>query len=106
MGKSIREVEQSIATVNGQKGNKSALQDRLRTLKAQQQNHEQTAKSAQAEGDALYWPIYNLDQKNPHAKAGLEHADPKDLIARMRGHEAEVMRLLGEIETLVNEVEQ
>ena len=106
LGKSIREVEQSIATVNGQKGNKSALQDRLRTLKAQQQNHEQTAKSAQAEGDALYWPIYNLDQKNPHAKAGLEHADPKDLIARMRGHEAEVMRLLGEIETLVNEVEQ
>jgi type I restriction enzyme M protein len=106
LGKPIREVEQSIATVNGEKGNKSALQDRLRTLKAQQQNHEQTAKSAQAEGDALYWPVYNLDQKNPHAKAGLEHADPKDLIARMRGHEAEVMRLLGEIETLVNEVEQ
>ena len=106
LGKPIREVEQGIAAVNGEKGNKSALQDRLRTLKAQQQNHEQTAKSAQAEGDALYWPIYNLDQKNPHAKAGLEHADPKDLIARMRGHEAEVMRLLGEIETLVNEVEQ
>jgi type I restriction enzyme M protein len=106
LGKPIREVEQSIAAVNGEKGNKSALQDRLRTLKAQQQNHEQTAKSAQAEGDALYWPVYNLDLKNPHAKAGLEHADPKDLIARMRGHEAEVMRLLGEIETLVNEVEQ
>ena len=49
---------------------------------------------------------YNLDRKNPNAKAGLEYADPKDLIARMRGHEAEVMRLLGEIETLVNEVEQ
>ena len=106
LGKSIREVEQGIAAVNGEKGNKSAQQDRLRTLKAQQHIHEQTAKSAQAEGDALYWPIYNLDQKNPHAKAGLEHADPKDLIARMRGHEAEVMRLLGEIETLVNEVEQ
>ncbi|MEI8029945.1 MAG: hypothetical protein WCH35_09230 [Comamonadaceae bacterium] len=32
-----------------------------------------------------------------HAKAGLEHADPNDLIARMRGHEGEVMRLLGEM---------
>ena len=51
--------------------------------------------------DALYWPIYNLDLKNPHAKAGLEHADPKNLIASMRSHEAEVMRLLGEIESLV-----
>jgi len=102
LGKPLRQLEQDISA---EKGNKSALQERLRTLKAQQQAHEQTAKSAQAEGDALYWPIYNLDLKNPHAKAGLEHADPKDLIARMRGHEAEVMRLLGEIEVLVNEVQ-
>lgn len=102
LGKPLRQLEQDISA---EKGNKSALQERLRTLKAQQQVHEQTAKSAQAEGDALYWPIYNLDLKNPHAKAGLEHADPKDLIARMRGHEVEVMRLLGEIEVLVNEVQ-
>jgi type I restriction enzyme M protein len=46
---------------------------------------------------------YNLDRKNPNTKAGPEHADPKDLIASMRGHEEEIMRLLGEIETLVNE---
>lgn len=103
LGKPIRELEQDI---NAEKGDKSALQAHLRALKAQQQAHEQAAKSAQTEGDALYWPIYNLDIKNPHAKAGLEHADPKDLIARMRGHETEVMRLLGEIELLVNEVEQ
>lgn len=102
LGKPLRQLEQDISA---EKGSKSALQERLRTLKAQQQAHEQTAKSAQAEGDSLYWPIYNLDLKNPHAKAGLEHADPKDLIARMRGHEAEVMRLLGEIEVLVNEVQ-
>ncbi|MCA0311662.1 MAG: type I restriction-modification system subunit M [Proteobacteria bacterium] len=48
---------------------------------------------------------YNLDRKNPNAKAGLEHANPKDLIASMRGHETEIMRLLGEIEALVNEVQ-
>lgn len=47
---------------------------------------------------------YNLDLKNPNAKQGLEHADPKDLVARMRSHESEVMRLLGEIEVLVAEV--
>ena len=104
LGKDLREAEPGIAAVNGEK--KEKLQARLRMLKAQQQAHELAAKTAQAQGDALYWPIYNLDQKNPHAKAGLEHADPKDLIAAMRGHEAEVMRLLGEIEILVNEVEQ
>lgn len=46
----------------------------------------------------------NLDLKNPHAKAGLEHANPKDLIVSMRSHETEVMRLLREIEVLVHEV--
>lgn len=103
LGKPIREVEQDIAAAGNDR--KAELQVRLRELKARQQAHEQAAKAAQAEGDALYWPIYNLDLKNPKAKAGLEHADPKDLIASMRGHEAEVMRLLGEIEALVNEVQ-
>lgn len=55
--------------------------------------------------DALYWPVYNLDMKNPHVNAGPAHADPKDLIASMRSHEAEVMRLLAEIEQLVSEAQ-
>jgi type I restriction enzyme M protein len=102
-GKAIRELEQAIqAAANGQK---FALQEQLRTLKADQTAQEQTARLAQAEGDAIYWPIYNLDLKNPNAKSGLVHADPKDLIASMRSHEAEIMRLLGEIEMLVNEVQ-
>ena len=103
LGKSIRELEQSIQTATN--GSKAALQEQLRALKAEQQAHEQTAKVAQAEGDGLYWPIFNLDVKNPHARAGLEHAEPKDLIAAMRSHEAEVTRLLGEIEALVAEVQ-
>jgi type I restriction enzyme M protein len=102
LGKPIRELEQAAQTVAN--GDKAALQDKLRTLKAEHQTHEQAAKAAQAEGDALYWPIYNLDLKNPNARAGLEHADPMDLIASMRSHEAEVMRLLGEIEALVSAV--
>ncbi len=99
LGKPVREAEQTLgAAANGER---AVLQERLHELKLEQQRHEQAAKAAQGEGDALYWPIYNLDIKNPSAKAGLEHADPKDLIASMRGHEAEVMRLLGEIEALV-----
>jgi len=103
LGKPIREMEQIIQSAAN--GDKAALREQLGALKAEQQAHEQSARAAQAEGDALYWPIYNLDLKNPHAKAGLEHADPKDLIASMRSHEVEVMRLLGEIEALVSEVQ-
>lgn len=103
LGKPIRETEQRISAAAN--GKKAEVQERLRELKTQQQAHELAAKAAQTDGDALYWPIFNLDIKNPHAKAGLEHADPKDLIASMRSHEAEVLRLLGEIEALVNEVQ-
>ncbi|BDI06092.1 HsdM family class I SAM-dependent methyltransferase [Sphaerotilus microaerophilus] len=99
----IRNVEQALAEAPS--ADRPILQNRLRELKALQQTHEQAAKAAQADGDALYWPIYNLDLKNPQARTGLAHADPKDLIASMRSHEAEVMRLLGEIEALVNEVQ-
>lgn len=101
-GHPIRNLEQALTAADA---DKPILQARLRELKARQVAHEQAAKAAQAAGDALYWPIYNLDLKNPNAKVGLEHADPKDLIASMRSHEAEVMRLLGEIEALVNEVQ-
>jgi type I restriction enzyme M protein len=103
LGKPARELEQSIQAARN--GDRATLQEQLRALKIKQQAHELAAKAAQAEGDGLYWPIYNLDIKNPHATAGLEHADPKDLISSMRGHEAEVMRLLGEIEALVAEVQ-
>lgn len=99
LSKPIRELEQSAQSAGN--GNRGSLPEKLRALKSEQQGHEQAAKAAQTEGDALYWPIHNLDLKNPHARAGLGHADPKDLIASMRSHEAEVMRLLGEIEALV-----
>ncbi len=104
LGKPIRELDQTIG--NAANGDKAALQAQLRELKTRQQAHEAAAKAAQAEGDALYWPIYNLDLKNPHAAEGLEHADPKDLVAAMRASEEDVLRLLGEIEALVTEVQR
>lgn len=88
-----------------EEGNKATLQDQPHTLKAEQQALEQSAKVAKAEGDNMYWPSYNLDINNPHARAGLEHAAPKDLIGAMPSHEADVMRLLGEIAALVAEVQ-
>jgi hypothetical protein len=42
---------------------------------------------------------------NPYARSGLEHAGSKAPITSVRNQEAEVMRPLGEIEVLVNEVE-
>jgi type I restriction enzyme M protein len=100
-GKPIRDLELKIQTAADDR--KAAWLERLAALKAERQAHEQAARAAQAEGDARYWPIFNLDLKNPNAKTGLTHADPQELVALMRAHETEVARLLDEIETLVNE---
>jgi type I restriction enzyme M protein len=98
--KTVRELEQDMAA-EVDSARKAKLQDKQRAAKVEQQAQEQAAKAAQSEGDALYWPIYNLDLKNPRSKVGLVHADPKKLIASMRAHEAEVMRLLCEIDALI-----
>lgn len=103
LGKHVRELEQSIQS--SENCEKALMQEQLLVLKAEQQSHELEARVAQTTGDSVYWPIYNLDLKNPHAKAGLEHADPIDLIASMRSHEVEVMRVLSEIEVLVAKVQ-
>ena len=102
LGKPMRQLEQDLSAAGAEA--KPAVQAQLHEHKQRQQACESAARAAQSEGDALYWPIYNLDIKNPHARAGLEHADPKDLVASMRTHEEAVMRLLGEIEALVAEV--
>lgn len=102
LGKRLREIDLELTALNGS-GKKAPLEAEQRDLKRRQQRHDEAAKAAQREGDAIYWPIYNLDLKNPHAKAGLEHADPKDLVAAMRAKEQDVMRLLAEIEALVSE---
>ncbi|CAH2900323.1 MAG: Type I restriction-modification system, DNA-methyltransferase subunit M (EC [uncultured Paraburkholderia sp.] len=47
---------------------------------------------------------YNLDVKNPNVRQELKHIAPAELVSRMRKHEGEVLRLLGQIEALVGEV--
>lgn len=55
----------------------------------------------QAAGDAAYWPIYNLDAKNPNAAEALEHRPPGELVADIVAKEQEILRLMQEIKTEV-----
>ena len=54
------------------------------------------ARDAQAAGDRLYWPIYNLDLKNPNAPEE-ETLDPDLLLEKYK-------KLLGEIEETDNQL--
>ncbi len=101
-GKQIRQLELQLNSLT-ELAEKAALQDRQKALKARQRQHEENAKTAQREGDAIYWPIYNLDIKNPHGKEALEHVPTHELVASMLAKEQDVIRLLAEIDALVNE---
>lgn len=55
----------------------------------------------QSAGDAAYWPIYNLDAKNPNAAEALDHRPPGELVADIVAKEQEILRLMQEIQTEV-----
>jgi len=55
----------------------------------------------QSAGDAAYWPIYNLDAKNPNAAESLDHRPPGELVADIVAKEQEILRLMQEIQTEV-----
>ncbi|MBK5963669.1 SAM-dependent methyltransferase [Thiocystis minor] len=70
------------------------LKHRLPALRARQ-------KEEQGIGDGLYWPLFNLDIKNPHSLEALEHRSPEALIAEMLEKERRVMEVMKEIEQLL-----
>lgn len=102
----LREIDLELAALNGEgvtSRKKLALQKEQTTLKARQQAHDDAAKAAQKEGDGIYWPIYNLDLKNPNGREKQEHVPPEVLVARMIQNEREAATLLAELAALVGE---
>lgn len=63
------------------------LKHRLPVLRARQ-------KGEQGIGDGLYWPLFNLDIKNPHSLETLEHRSPEALIAEILEKERRVIEIM------------
>lgn len=91
----IRDLRDSIKGVND-KSQRQPVEDEIENLKAQSEALRLKARDAQAAGDRLYWPIYNLDLKNPNAPEQESH-DPDELLVKYK-------KLLGEIEETENQL--
>ncbi len=70
------------------------LESSIADLRRQADDFELKARDAQVAGDRLYWPIYNLDLKNPNAPEEESH-DPDVLLDKYK-------TLLGQIEETEN----
>lgn len=72
------------------------IEVQMAELRAQAEPLRLQARDAQAAGDRLYWPIFNLDIKNPNAPEEETH-DPDVLLEKYK-------KLLGEIEETENQL--
>lgn len=61
------------------------------------------AKAEQDAGDALYWPIFNLDIKNPHAPEALEHRPPEELASSIAEKAERISTIMAEVKGILNE---
>ena len=80
---------------------KAKLQAQLDKLEAAAANERKIQSSEQNAGDAIYWPLFNLDNKNPHSGDALAHLPPGELVAGILSKEREILRLMEEIQTEV-----
>jgi type I restriction enzyme M protein len=91
----IRDLKSSIVGVTDAVQRKQ-VDDQIVLLREQADTLRLAARDAQTAGDRLYWPIYNLDIKNPNAAADEIH-DPDVLLLKYK-------ELLGQIEDTQNQL--
>ncbi|HDQ4607443.1 N-6 DNA methylase [Pseudomonas aeruginosa] len=89
----IRDLRDSIKGVSDAK-QRQPVEAEIDALRTQADTLRLQARDAQAAGERLYWPIYNLDLKNPNAPEEESH-DPDVLMEKYKV-------LLGQIEETEN----
>jgi type I restriction enzyme M protein len=89
------ELRKSLVGTNNA-AHREKIEAQMAELRAQAEPLRQQARDAQAAGDRIYWPIYNLDIKNPNAPEEETH-DPDVLLEKYK-------KLLGEIQDTENEL--
>jgi type I restriction enzyme M protein len=77
------------------------LTSQRETLLTESTRAEQRAREEQAAGDAIYWPIYNLDRKNPCDKADITHLPPDQIAADILKKEQRIAEIMGDIGKLL-----
>ena len=79
------------------------IAQRRETLLAEASRQRQMARDAQAAGDAIYWPIFNLDLKNPKTTQDFKHLPPEQLAADILMKEHRILEIMAEIKQVLAE---
>ncbi|MGE6606178.1 type I restriction-modification system subunit M [Halomonas sp. NPDC076908] len=91
----IRDLRGSIKG-NNDKTQRQSVDDEMESLRSESETLRLKARDEQSAGDRIYWPIFNLDIKNPNGPEEESH-DPDELLVKYK-------QLLGEIEETENQL--
>ncbi len=78
------------------------LETRQRDLLDDARLQQATAKAEQESGDAIYWPMFNLDIKNPHSAEALEHLPPEELADSIAAKAERIGEIVSEIKDILS----
>jgi type I restriction enzyme M protein len=79
----------------------TSLEVRLKEANTNEREQVDTARTEQAIGDELYWPVFNLDIKNPNTKDDFEHLPPEQLAEDILQKELRIAEIMQEIKQLL-----
>ena len=78
-----------------------ALWDREKSLKDKAKAELVTVKAEQEAGDAIYWPIFNLDIKSPFGAEALEHLPPETLADSIAQKSMRISAIMNEVKGIL-----
>lgn len=103
----IQNSQSSPGPLFSEPAGKADRKKELEALIRQKAEHQEAEKaqrdlprSEQAKADALYWPVFNFDKKNPNAKDDFEHLPLAQLADDILQKELRVVEIMREIKEL------
>jgi type I restriction enzyme M protein len=92
-----KDIQSDIRLNSKDASNKAMLQAKLEELNSSAAKERRMQAEKQLAGDAAYWPIYNLDHKNPNSVDAMVHRPPEELVESILTKEREILLLMEEV---------
>ena len=113
--KMVKELEAQLQNLQGspgplfsEKSGKGGVKKELEVLVRQKADHQESEKTQRelwrselAKADSLYWPVFNLDKKNPNSGDDFQHLPPEQLADDILQKELRVVEIIKEIKELL-----
>jgi type I restriction enzyme M protein len=107
----IRKLVRDVASIEDQlqeapEAKRTKLREQLARLEAEIAAERKSQTDEQVAGDELYWPIFNLDARNPNRVEAIDHRPPQELVTEIVTEERGILQLMedmtSELESLIN----